>query len=182
MDEDLIEKKITGELVYDGRLLKVSKDTVRLPSGNTTTREWIHHPGAVAIVPVLDDGRIVMVRQYRYPIHRVTLELPAGKLDNEESPEECAVRELKEETGYVCKQLRYLTTIATTVGFSDEVIHLYAAENLVADRACPDEDEFINAITLTRAELDSMIMNGEIQDAKTVAALLFWQRLTATGG
>ena len=125
MDEDLIETKISSEDIYDGNLLHVRKDTVRLPDGNTSVREWITHPGASAVIPLLPDGRVVLVRQYRYPVQAVTLEIPAGKLDSAgEDPLECAKRELKEETGYTAEKYTMLTKVATTVGFSNEFIHM----------------------------------------------------------
>lgn len=170
--EDLIEHKLKSTLVFDGQLLKVHQDTVRLPNGKAATREWIKHPGAAAVVPILADGRIVLVKQYRYPVGKVTLEIPAGKLDLHELPEDCARRELKEETGYQAASLEKLSAIGTTMAFSNEMIHLYVAKNLVLGTVCPDEDEFINTVLLSPVEIDRLIAEGEIYDAKTVAALL----------
>ena len=173
MDEDLIETKISSEDVYDGVLLHVKKDTVKLPNGKEATREWIRHPGAASVIPLLPDGRIVLVRQYRYPVQKVTLEVPAGKLDSpDEDPLDCAVRELKEETGYTAGKIEKLTMIATTVGFSNEKIYLYAAQDLSAGEQCPDEDEFINIVKVPLEEAVEMVGDGRIYDAKSIAAVL----------
>lgn len=180
MDEDLIEKKLRSERIFTGKLLHVNRDVVELPNGKEASREWIEHPGASAVIPVLPDGKIVMVRQFRYPIGQITLEIPAGKLDApEEDPLFCAQRELKEETGYTASGWEKLGSIATTVGFSNEYIHLYAARELVAGKQSPDEDEFINTVTLSLTEAVRMVASGEIYDAKSVTAILLlknkWQ-------
>lgn len=177
MNKDLEEQFLESNQVFDGKLLKVYSDTVLLPNGDKSTREWIKHPGAVAVVPILDDGKIAMVKQYRYPMGKITLEIPAGKLDADESPEHCVMRELKEETGYTTCDIKKLTAIATTVGFSNELIHLYMAKNLVEGEQCPDEDEFINVEKYTYKELEQMIQSGEIIDAKTIVALLMIKNL-----
>ena len=173
MDEDLLEKKLSSELVYSGCLLKVRKDKVELPNGNISYREWIKHPGASAIIPFLPTGEIIMVKQYRYPVQKVVLEIPAGKLDaSGEDPLECAKRELKEETGYTADHYEKLTTIATTVGFSDEYIHIFSAEGLTAGEQCPDSDEFLNVVKLPLADAVAKVKSGEITDAKSVTAIL----------
>lgn len=178
MDEDLIESKVSSEDVFDGNLLHVKKDTVRLPNGGTAYREWIKHPGAAAVLPITPDGRLIFVRQYRYPIQQVTLEIPAGKLDAEgEDPFECAKRELSEETGYQADRYTYLTKLATTVGFSNEFIYIYAAEGLTPGKQHPDEDEFINVCTLTMEEAMEKIRSGEICDAKSITAVLLWREM-----
>ena len=177
-DADLIEQKVSSEDVFDGNLLHVKKDTVRLPNGNIACREWIKHPGASAVLPVTPEGRLIFVRQYRYPIQQVTLEIPAGKLDAEgEDPLDCAKRELSEETGYQAEKYTFLTKLATTVGFSNEFIYIYAAEGLTAGRQHPDEDEFINVCTLTMDEAMAKIRSGEICDAKSVTAVLLLRDL-----
>lgn len=170
--EHLIEKFISAEKIYDGKILKVHRDTVMLPNKREATREVVDHPGAVAVVPVLDDGRIVLVKQFRYPIGKVTLEIPAGKLDNNEDPADCVVRELREETGYVANQMSKLTSIYTAPGFSNEVIHIYIARGLVMDQVCPDEDEFVDVEIYTPEDIKTMIKNGRITDAKTLVGLL----------
>jgi len=178
LDEDLIEKKISSRAVYDGRLLHVKCDEVELPNGERTTREWIKHPGAAAVLPLLDDGRVILVRQYRYPIGQVTLEIPAGKLDVAgEEPLGCAQRELQEETGYTAKEYVKLITLATTVGFSDEVIHIYLARGLAAGKQHLDEDEFINVETIPLSEALRLVQNNVISDGKSVVALLMAKEL-----
>lgn len=173
MDEDLIEKKQSSELIFDGNLLKVYKDKVELPNGNPAYREWIKHPGASAVIPVLPNGDVIFIRQYRYPVRQVVLEVPAGKLDIAgEDPLECAKRELKEETGYTAEKYTKLTTIATTVGFSDEYIHIYAAEELTAGEQCPDSDEFLNVVKLPLTTAVEYVRQGKIFDAKSIAAIM----------
>ena len=173
MYEDLIETKIASEDVFDGVLLHVKKDTVKLPNGRTATREWIKHPGASSVIPVFPDGSIILVRQYRYPIDQVTLEVPAGKLDApDEDPLVCAERELSEETGYTAEKITKLTTIATTVGFSNEHIHLYVATGLTPGKQHTDEDEFINVVKVPLAEAVAMATDGRIVDAKSVISIL----------
>lgn len=169
---ELKEKFVKSEQVFDGVLLKVFRDTVELPNGGAATREWIKHPGAVAVVPVLPNGRIVMVRQYRYPMEEITLEIPAGKLEIGENPYESALRELKEETGYTATGgLKEIGVIATTVAFSNEKIRLYIATDLKAGEQCTDEDEFINVSDYSLDELLTMVQDGRIYDAKTVTAI-----------
>lgn len=172
MKQDLTEKKIVSKQVYQGSFLRILEDAVRLPDGREASREYVKHPGATAVVAITDDGRIVMVRQYRYPVGKVTLEIPAGKLDTGEEALACAKRELKEETGYVAERWTKLTSLLTTPGFTDEVIHLYKAEKMRFDEACPDEDEFIHAELYTPEELRRMIEDETIVDAKTIVALL----------
>lgn len=171
LDEVYVEG--SNEEVFSGRLLKVQRDHVTLPNGNDTTREYIRHPGAVAIVPLLDDGRVVLVKQCRYPLRTLLWEIPAGKLDHGEAedPLDCARRELSEETGYEAKGWQQLVSIATTPGFSDEIIHLYKAWNLQKFAQHTDEDEFIGVQAFTPPQLRDMIAAGELYDAKTLCAL-----------
>ena len=181
-DSDLIEKKLSSEDIFDGALLHVKRDTVKLPNGNEATREWIRHPGASSVIPVLPDGRIVLVRQYRYPIGKVTLEVPAGKLDApDEDPLYCATRELSEETGYQAEHIEKMTTIATTVGFSNEYIHLYVAEGLTPGKQHPDEDEFINVVKVPLDEAVQMVLDGRIYDAKSATSILLVERRLRQG-
>lgn len=178
MYEDLIEKKISSEKVFDGVLLHVNRDTVKLPNGHETHREWIKHPGAAAVIPYTPEGDIIMVRQYRYPVGQVTLEIPAGKLDSaDEEPLECAKRELSEETGCTADKYTKLLTIATTVGFSDEYIHIYLAEDLKSGEMHPDDDEFLHILRIPLAKAIKMVYNGEIIDAKSVSAILLVDRI-----
>lgn len=173
IDLDLIEHKISSEKVFSGKLLHVYKDEVELPSKKIATREYIKHPGAAAVLPILDNGNVILVKQFRYPINKVTLEIPAGKLDKKgEDPLICAKRELSEETGYSAKKYKKIHTLATTVGFSDEWIHIYLAENLIKGEKHPDEDEFINVVEMPISAAIDLIYNGEICDGKSVIALL----------
>lgn len=169
----LDEKFLANRKAFSGRLLQVEVDTVRLPDGEETTREFIRHPGAVAIVPVLEDGRIVLVKQCRYPMDTVMWEIPAGKLDkgSSELPLECAKRELSEETGYEADKWQELIAIATTPAFTDEVIYLYKAWNLKKYLQHTDADEFIGVEAFTPQQIKEMILKGEIFDAKTLCAL-----------
>lgn len=172
-DKNLIEKKISSTSVFDGCLLHVFKDDIELPNGNKAVREWIKHPGASAVIPLLPDGQIILVRQYRYPVAQVTLEVPAGKLDKEgEDPLECAKRELSEETGYTAEKIWKLTTIATTVGFSNEFIHLYAATDLKSGRQHTDDDEFINVVKMPLADAVKLVEDGKIIDCKSIISIL----------
>ena len=172
-DKNLIEKKISEESVFDGVLLHVRKDEVELPNGHKSVREWIKHPGASSVIPLLPDNQIILVKQFRYPIGEVTLETPAGKLDAEgEDPLVCAKRELSEETGYTAGKIWKLTTIATTVGFSNEMIHLYAATDLTAGEKHPDDDEFINTVKIPLTAALQLVESGKIIDAKSIISIL----------
>lgn len=178
MYEDLIEEKLSSEDIFDGVLLHVKRDYVKLPNGNRAVREWIKHQGASAVIPVLPNGNIILVRQYRYPIGKVTLEIPAGKLDNiNEDPLVCAKRELSEETGYSANKYTKLHKLATTVGFSNEWIHIYLAEDLIKGQQHTDDDEFINLVEMPLSEAVDLVIKGEIFDAKSVTAILMVARL-----
>lgn len=172
-DKNLIEKKISGENIFDGVLLHVRRDEVELPNGHKSVREWIKHPGASSVIPLLPDNQIILVRQFRYPVNQVTLEVPAGKLDAPgEDPVECAKRELSEETGYTAGKIWKLTTIATTVGFSDEIIHLYAATDLKSGKQHTDEDEFINTVKVPLTAAIELVETGKIVDSKSIISIL----------
>ncbi len=171
-DEMLIEKKVSSENVFDGRLLHVFNDVVELPNGHKSTREYIKHQGAVCVVPVTDDMEVVAVKQYRYPIGRVTIEIPAGKLDKGEDILTAAKRELSEETGVESADIEYMGGLYPSVAYTDEIIHMYVAKNLVYGDSHTDDDEFLNVVKIPLAEFAQMVMNGEIQDAKTMAAIL----------
>ena len=171
MSEDV--KRMGRELAYQGTVLKVYKDHMKFSNGNTEDWDFIHHDGAAAVIPVMDDGKILMVKQYRNALERDTLEIPAGKLDDpDEEGIVCASRELKEETGYSSDDLEWLLTIRTTVAFCDERIEVFVARNLIPGEQHLDEDEFIDLKEYTLDELKEKIFSGEIEDSKTVSALM----------
>lgn len=170
---DLTEEMIDREQLVDGVLLKVYRDRVRLPDGGESVREWIDHPGASAVVPILDDGRLVLVRQYRYPAKRTFVEVPAGKLDIPgEDPTEVARRELEEETGWSAGKLEAIGSLYAAIGYSNEVIHCFIATDLVATESATEADEFIELVYATFDEAVAMVVSGDICDMKSVAALL----------
>jgi ADP-ribose diphosphatase len=175
------ETRIDGRRVFDGALLHVRSDTVRLPDGGSAVREYIVHSGAVLMVPVLDDGRLVVERQFRYPMNRVMLEFPAGKLDRGETPLATAQRELVEETGYTAARWSPLGRIHPTVSYSTEVIDLLVAESLTHVGRRLDHGEFLDVVALTTGELEAALDRGEITDAKSVAALLLYLRRRTRG-
>ena len=173
---NLVETKVTSEAVFDGELLHVRRDTVRLPDGTLATREHIVHPGAVLIVPVLPDGRLIVERQYRYPLGRVFIEFPAGKLDPGESALATAQRELREEAGYEASHWAPLGTIHTIVSYTNEQIDLFVAQGLKHVGAKLDQGEFLEIDTIGLEEMLAALDRGEITDAKTVTALLLHAR------
>ena len=166
------EKQLSSELIFDGRVVRLFRDRVEIPDGRIAVREVVRHPGAVAVAPVTEDGKVIMVRQFRYPFSRVMLEVPAGKLDGDEDPLSAAKRELSEETGAEASTWRYLGEFDSTVAIMDERIHLYAAEGLTFHEQHPDEGEFLTVEAIPLEELYGMVMAGEIRDGKTQAILL----------
>jgi ADP-ribose pyrophosphatase len=175
-DRHLIERTVASEQVWRGRFLDVRRDTVALPDGQHVTREYIVHPGAVMMVPILDDGRLVMERQHRHPMGRVMLEFPAGKLDAGEPPFTCAVRELAEETGYRAREWARAGILHNAIAYSNEGIEVWFARGLQAGAAQLDPEEFLEVVILSESELDALIAGGEVTDAKTLIGLLWLQK------
>jgi ADP-ribose pyrophosphatase len=173
VSKDLSETFLEGEEVFSGRLLKVHRDRVRLPDGSETLREYIRHPGAVAIVGLFDDGRVLLERQHRYALRRDFIEIPAGKLDPGEAHLDTAKRELREETGYVASDWRRLGIIHNAIGYSDEGIELWLAKGLEQREQKLEPGEFLEVFTLPLAEAQAMVRDGRITDAKTIAGLLW---------
>ncbi|MDR0247705.1 MAG: NUDIX hydrolase [Burkholderiales bacterium] len=174
-DSALRETMIDSTTVFDGVLLHARRDTVRLPNGSTTIREYVRHPGAALIVPVFDDGRLLLERQFRYPSQAVFVEFPAGKLDPGETPLATAQRELREETGYEASRWHALGKIHPLLAYSDEIIYLFAAEGLTLNESRRDADEFLELFTMTPAEVAAAIERGDITDAKTLCAFSLWR-------
>ena len=180
MDDHLKETKIDGELAYDGNFLKVSRDRVKLPDGKITQREFIRHPGAVVILALFDDGRVLLERQFRYPNDQVFIEFPAGKIDPGEESLACAKRELEEETGYTATDWHYVCSIHNAIAYSDEHLDLFLARGLTAGDAKLDDGEFLETFTATIPEMLEMVKRGEITDVKTVIGT-FWLEKFAAG-
>ena len=173
---DFTERRLRSRTVYRGRLLHVLEDEVRLADGRTARREYVRHPGAVMIVPFLDSGTVVLVRQYRYPPARHFYEIPAGKIDPGETPLRTARRELREECGYRAAAWRHLTTIHPCIGYSDERIELYLARGLTAAGHARDDGEFIEVVPMKMAAALRWVRSGKITDEKTVIGLLWADR------
>jgi len=175
-DEHLAEKKISGEGVYDGIFLKMKRDIVSLPDGQHAVREYLEHPGAVAILAVLDDGRVLLERQYRYPIAQAVIEIPAGKLNTREDPLLCAQRELQEETGYTAKHWSKIRRIHPVISYSTEFIDIYLAEGLSPGPARLDEEEFLDVFASPLEELLNWVETGKITDVKTIISTYWLER------
>ncbi len=156
---------------YQGKFLKLKKDIVSLPDGKETYREYLIHPGAVAIVPILDDGRILLERQFRYPVDKAMIEIPAGKLELGEDPLVCAQRELLEETGYTASSWEYLGRIHPVISYSTELIEIYLAKGLTPGQRCLDDGEFLDVFAATIDEMHEWIANGSITDVKTIISV-----------
>ena len=171
-----MEKRRSSKHIYEGKVLNLRVDEVEIENGNTATREVVEHPGAAAIVPILD-GEVILVRQYRYPIGSDLLEIPAGTLKANENPEDCAVRELEEETGYRCKMITKMTECFVAPGYSTEKIHIYLAKGLTKTQTKMDEDESINLERYPFSEALEKIRTGEIRDAKSIVGLQAAARL-----
>ncbi|MFD1738780.1 NUDIX domain-containing protein [Bacillus salitolerans] len=171
------EKTLLSQTLYEGRIINLDLEEVLLPNGNKSKREIVRHPGAVAVIPITVDGKVVMVEQYRKALERAIVEIPAGKLERGEEPELTARRELEEETGYECKQLTHLISFYTSPGFADEIVHLYVAEGLSKKdhKLDLDEDEFVEVLELTVEEALEYIQEQRIFDAKTAYAIQYLQ-------
>jgi ADP-ribose pyrophosphatase len=180
IDSHLRETRVDGELAYDGHFLKVSRDRVTLPDGKLTQREFIRHPGAVVILALFDDGRVLLERQYRYPNDRVFIEFPAGKIDAGEASLPAAMRELEEETGYTASDWQFVCTINNAIAYSDEHLDLFLARGLTAGEARLDDGEFLDTFTATVPEMLEMVRSGAITDVKTVIGA-FWLEKIAAG-
>jgi len=167
--------RINRELKYSGTLFEVYSDTISIPNGNIAHWDFIKHKGAAAVIPITDDGKVVMVRQYRNALDRETLEIPAGGLNPDEPTRDAAARELEEETGYRSNDLELLITVATTVAFCNEKIDIYLARNLIQSKQNLDEDEYVEVEEYTVDELADMIYAGKINDSKTIAAIMAYK-------
>jgi ADP-ribose pyrophosphatase len=174
---DLTETELSTEILCQGRLLHARRDHVRLPNNQTSTREYIVHPGAAVIFPLFENGDVLLERQHRYPLHRDFIEVPAGKLDQGEKPEACARRELIEETGYQATEMRFLFEFYPAIGYSNEIMYFYLAQGLEHIGHDPDHDEFLEILRVPFAEAMAMIRRGEICETKTVTALFWWDKV-----
>ncbi|MCL2485882.1 MAG: NUDIX hydrolase [Endomicrobia bacterium] len=173
----MIEKLVKKNKIYQGKAVDFYCDEVSLPNGQSATREYLGHPGAAAVLPFLDKNNIVLVKQYRYPIDKITYEIPAGKLDKGETPIECIKRELEEETGLKAKRIEKLISFYPTTAFSNEILHIFAAFGLKKGKTNPDADEFISGEIIKFKEALDMVKSGEIMDSKTVIALLYFENI-----
>jgi ADP-ribose pyrophosphatase len=173
----LEEKTIKSEEIFSGKIVSLHLQEVELPNGKTSKREIIKHPGAVAIIAVTNENKIIMVEQYRKALERTIVEIPAGKLEKGEEPASCARRELEEETGYECESLELVTSFYTSPGFADEIVHVFLAKGLTVkeNSAALDEDEFVNLEELTLEEALQYIKDQRIYDAKTIYAVQYLQ-------
>ncbi|NJD01698.1 MAG: NUDIX hydrolase [Ruminiclostridium sp.] len=176
------EKTISRKHIYKGNIISMESQTVELPDGREATRDVVLHPGASVIIPLSENGELYMVKQFRKPIDTVTLEIPAGKLDNGEDPMVCAERELKEETGLRAESIIHMISIHSSPGFSNEILHMYLATGLKEGSLCADDDEFITSQKIPVGVLVNMVMTGEITDAKSIIGILLAERIIRNKG
>jgi ADP-ribose pyrophosphatase len=169
------EKTVRVDSIFKGKVIRVDVEHVELPNGNITTREVVRHPGAVAVIAFTPENRLIAVRQFRKPLNKTIIEIPAGKLEQGENPLACAKRELLEETGYKADSMKFVTSFYTSPGFADEFLYIYEAEGLTAGNAEPDADEFVDLLELDLEEANRSIQTGQIIDAKTILAIYYWQ-------
>jgi ADP-ribose pyrophosphatase len=174
------EETLETKPIFQGRMISLQVDTVRLPNGETATREIVRHPGAVAVVAILDN-KMLVVEQFRKPLEKVQVEIPAGKLDEGEEPEAAALRELEEETGYRARSIVLLQSFSTSPGFADEIIHIYYTDDLEKGEVHLDEDEFLICEAITLEQAQQYIREGRICDAKTLLAVYAWRMRSLTG-
>jgi len=179
MLKHLYEKTMSTETIYEGKVIDVHVDEVELPDGSKSKREIVRHPGAVAVIAKTEDNKYLFVRQFRKPLDRTIIEIPAGKLEKGEDPAETAKRELLEETGYRCKSVKHIVSFYTSPGFADERIHLYFASGLTAGTQLTDADEFLDVLELTLEEAEDYVRKREIYDAKTLYAVLYLRQMGA---
>ena len=172
-DTHLRETRLRSEMVYSGNFLQVQRDEVRLPDGKTATREFIRHPGAVVILPVFEDGTVLLERQYRHPVGQIVIEFPAGKIDPGEDILACAQRELQEETGYSASDWQFLCTVHNALGYSDERLEFFIARHLTAGVSRPEEGELIETFRLPLETLMAWVQAGRVTDVKTIVGA-FW--------
>lgn len=173
----LREEKVGGEVLIEGNFLHARRDTVKLPDGTHATREYVIHPGAVVVIPLLDNGDVVLERQYRYPVAHVMTEFPAGKLDAGEKPLLCGQRELREETGYTASEWAYAGLMHLAVAYSTEIIHVYFARGLSLGERKLDEGEFVDVFSASPETLAAWCRNGTVTDAKTLTCMLWLQNV-----
>jgi ADP-ribose pyrophosphatase len=174
-DTHLVESTVSSQLVYQGDFLHVKHDVVQLPDGKTAVREHIIHPGAVVIIPILDNGDVLLERQYRYPLGQVFIEFPAGKLDAGEAPLDCGKRELLEETGYTAREWAYAGQMHIAIAYTNEVIHIYFARGLTKGERKLDEEEFLDVFTANPGQVLGWCKDGSITDSKTLTCTLWLQ-------
>ena len=174
---DLKESTISTTVVYKGDFLDVWRDKVLLPNGETGAREWVNHPGAVVIIPILPDGKIALIQQFRYAVGSEFIELPAGKLDAGEDPEKCALRELEEEIGYRANKINFLANIHPAIGFTNEIMGVFLAENLEKTQHNRDKDEFLKLVPTTLTEALNLVWENKITDVKSIIGLLWLQKI-----
>ena len=174
---ELYEKQLASKQIFDGKVVKLFVDDIELPNGKGAFREVVRHPGAVCVIPVTDEGEVIMVKQFRYPFSSVLLEIPAGKLEIGEDPLDAVKRELEEESGVVAENVEFIGMTYTTVAFTDEKIYTYMATGLSYTESHPDEDEFLEVVKIPLDTLVEMVMTGEIKDSKTQVAILKADRL-----
>lgn len=170
--KELTETTKSSKVVFNGKLLHVFYDEANLPDGSVSTREWIKHPGASAIVPIFENGDVMLIDQFRYPAKQIFSEVPAGKIDVGENPHQTAKRELLEETGLVAEKLHYVGHFFPAIGYADEVIHIYVAMKLTSHEEGTDDDEFVQKKRIPFSKAIEMVHSGEINDGKTICCLL----------